>query len=40
MFSAVFHIGRNHGKFTVHIIEEVSPEVSWVVMLFYVLLQI
>ncbi|KAK8303614.1 hypothetical protein V6Z12_D04G162600 [Gossypium hirsutum] len=28
VFSALFHIGRNHGKFTVHIIEEVSPEME------------
>ncbi|KAE8711640.1 leucine-rich repeat receptor-like protein kinase IMK2-like [Hibiscus syriacus] len=27
-FSVLFHIGRNHGKFTVHIIEEVSPELE------------
>ncbi|GMJ03271.1 DEFECTIVE in snRNA PROCESSING 3, SHORT-ROOT interacting embryonic lethal [Hibiscus trionum] len=28
VFSVLFHIGRNHGKFTVHIIEEVSPELE------------
>ncbi|KAL4352960.1 hypothetical protein GQ457_06G005550 [Hibiscus cannabinus] len=28
VFSALFHIGRNHGKFTVHIIEEASPELE------------
>lgn len=26
--SALFHIGRNHGKFVVRMIEEVSPQVS------------
>ncbi|XVE97156.1 hypothetical protein REPUB_Repub02eG0286900 [Reevesia pubescens] len=28
VFSVLFHIGRNHGKFTVCFIEEVSPEVE------------
>ncbi|XWS55469.1 hypothetical protein CRYUN_Cryun09bG0002800 [Craigia yunnanensis] len=28
VFSVLFHIGRNHGKFTVHMIEEVSPQVE------------
>ncbi|XVE76627.1 hypothetical protein DITRI_Ditri12bG0188600 [Diplodiscus trichospermus] len=28
VFSVLFHIGRNHGKFTVRMIEEVSPQVE------------
>ncbi|PPS06623.1 hypothetical protein GOBAR_AA14017 [Gossypium barbadense] len=28
VLSALFHFGRNHGKFTVHIIEEVAPEME------------
>lgn len=28
ILNVLFHIGRNHGKFVVRIIEEVSPQVS------------
>ena len=32
VFSALFHIGRNHGKFVVSIISEVSEEVSMLLL--------
>lgn len=32
IFSALFHIGRNHGKFVVSIINEVSEEVSMLLL--------